>query len=96
MDDQSELLDTQAARAYLAAHRDAHIAPSTLTAWCRASVFPNAQRYGSDHRGIWLIPRSDLDTAALPQSGRPPMEHPSDAAIAQRRSRARRRQHNAS
>lgn len=64
---------------------------ATVTAWCRADRFPGAIRQGGPRRGVWLIPEEAVDTFEPPVMGRPPDDDPSPTALAQRRSRERRR-----
>lgn len=50
------------------------IKPDTVKHWCQQDRFPNAYRVGSERRGYWLIPQSDVDSFELPPMGRPSKE----------------------
>ncbi len=68
-------------------------APSrkTIFVWCQNGTLKRTQQKGKgEKRRYWLIDREELETFTPPKLGRPPVETPTAAALAQRESRQRR------
>ncbi len=49
----------------------------TVTLWCRAGKFPNAEQVDTPRGPVWYIPEADLAGAQPRGRGRPP-KHPAD------------------
>lgn len=65
--------------------------PVNVHKWRERGLFPNARQIPGLKIGrgeVWLIPESDIETFQKPKRGKPFSAHPSDLALAKRRSRA--------